>query len=361
MFVPSDLSRADGTTVRARTVLSCLDRYFRISLVGMGSTTFGEPEWLVVKVPARETELFRQLLQLPFWLVAVARILMRHKFDIVYVCNDWFGLVVYLTVQKAFKQKVIFEIHGILSEESKTWRKPTFLVWVLHCWEAIVLRQCDLILALSGHIFEFCKRYARRLELVPVFLDTNVYRRNEGIRAALRERHGWQGKRVVGIIGPFDDKWNECALQFLEDNMKEFDERIVFAVVGKCERKNNVERCLYAGFVEDLPGFLSSLDTVLVARRLSTSGPLNKIIQSMSCSLPVFTTPQGMVGMDYAKHGRDIIVAKESEMARTVNSLIFNEGLMRTIGQNARQTVEKHYSCGANAARLVHILESFPP
>lgn len=238
--------------------------------------------------------------------------------------------------------------------------KPTLLIWLLHCWEAFALKHCDLVLALSGHIFEFYRRYARRLELLPLFVDTNVYRRNESSRADIRERYNWQGKRVVGVIGPFDNKWNDCALQFLEENIQEFDKRIIFAVIGRCERKKSIERCFYAGFVEDLPGFLSCLDSVLVARRLWTSGPLNKIVQSMSCCLPVFTTPQGMVGMDYVEHGRDIIVAKESEMAETVNSLIFNERVMRAIGQNARQTVEKHYSYESNAARLLHLLEAFP-
>jgi glycosyltransferase involved in cell wall biosynthesis len=326
------------------------------------STTFGKPEALTVKVPERETELFQQLIRLPFWLVGVARILIRRKFEIVYVCNDWFGLVVYLIFQKVFKQKVIFEIHGILSEESKAWGKPNFVVWVLQRWESIVLRQCDVIVALSRHIFEYCKRYTRKIEFIPVFVDTNVFRRNEGTRATLRERHGWQHKCVVGLIGPFDNYvWNEVALQFLEENMEEFDERIVFAVIGKCECKMNVDRCFYAGFVEDLPGFLSCLDAVLVPRRLPTSGPLNKIIESMSCSLPVFTTPEGVIGMDYVENGRDIIVIKESGMAHTANSLIFDERGMETIGNNARQTVEKHYSYGANAAKLVRILESCQP
>jgi glycosyltransferase involved in cell wall biosynthesis len=324
--------------------------------VGMGSTASREHDQLIVKVPGRKVESFRQLLQTPFWLLAIARILVERKFDIVYASNDWYGVGVFLMAQKVFKQKVILEVHGIPSEESKNWGKPTLLVSFLHFWEAVALRQCDSVIALSGHIFEFCRRYARRLEFVPVFVDTNVYRRNESARAALRKRYGWEDKRVVGLIGPFDIKWNEFALQFLEENIEDFHERIVFAIIGKSERKTNMKRCFYAGFVHNLPEFLSCLDAVLVARRLSTSGPLNKIVQSMSCSLPVFTTPEGMVGMDYAEHGRDIIVAKETEMVRTLNSLITDESLMTRIGRNARETVKKHYGHEANGAKLVRVV-----
>jgi glycosyltransferase involved in cell wall biosynthesis len=367
IFVASRLSRADGTSFRARAVLSCLDGYFRIYFVGIGvsSTIYSDPEWLLVNVPERETQLFQTLLRLPFWLVGVGRILIRHKFDMVYVCNDWYGLLVYVIFQKMFKRKVIFEVHGILSDESKArWGKQSFVAWFPRCWETIMLRGCDLVIALSWNISRFYERYAQRVELVTVFVDTNVFRRNEDSRVILRERHGWQGKRVVGLIGPFEEKTffvNESTLQFLEENIEKFDERIVFAIIGECERKKNAGRWFYAGFVEGLPDFLSCLDAVLVPRRVSTSGPLNKIIQSMSCSLPVFATPEAMLGMDYAEHGRDIIVANESEMARTVNTLIFDDDLMRTIGEKARETVEKHYSYGVNAARLVRILESFRP
>jgi len=294
----------------------------------------------------------------PFWLLGITRILLRHKFDVVYSCNDWLGLPIYLTMQ-VFNRRVVYEAHGILSEETKAWGKPSLLVWVLRCWEAIMLRRCDLVIALSGRIVKFYQRYARQIELVPVFVDTNVYRRNESAGQEIRERFGWRGKRVVGLIGPFDyNRWNDSALEYLEQNLDKFDERIVFAIIGKCKSKK-LGRCVYTGFVDDLPEMLSSLDAVLVARRLATSGPLNKIVESMSCSLPVFTTPEGVVGMDYAKNGKDLIVATESKMTATLNSLIFNDDLMRTIGQKARQTVETNYSYEANAGRLTRILESF--
>lgn len=310
-----------------------------------------------MKVPERQKVLFRRLLQTPFWLLGVARVLINHKFDVVYVCNDWYGLGVYLIVQKVFKRKVIFEMHGIFSEQSKTWGNPTFLVLLLRCWEAFVLRQCDMVVAVSKRTFDFSKAYARRIETVPVFVDTRTFRRDEAVRAALRKKHGWQSKRVVGVIGPFDTKWNEDELRFLDNHMGEFDERIVFAIIGKCEHRKNWSRCFDAHSVklQQDPEFLSCLDAVLVVRKLSTSGPLTKIIESMSSSLPVFTTPKN--GMDYVEHGKDIIIANESEMVQTLNSLIFDDDLMRRIGHNARLTVEKHYSYEANAPRLVHILQ----
>jgi glycosyltransferase involved in cell wall biosynthesis len=257
-----------------------------------------------------------------------------------------------------YKYKIVLEIHGIPSEQSKSWGKPAIVVKMLHFWEALVTRRCDLVLALSPHILQFIRTYARRLELLPVFIDTNTYKRNDVTRATLRENRSWKDLHLVGLIGPFDYKWNEAALEFLEENLDKFDKRILFVVIGNCEGRKNLDRCYYAGFVEDLPGLLSCLDAVLVARRLSTSGPLNKILQSMSCSLPVFTTPQGIVGIEHAKNGTNIIVVEERDMPRTINSLLFNEELVKFIGANARDIVLKYYSHEACASRLVSLIKS---
>jgi hypothetical protein len=62
--------------------------------------------------------------------------------------------------------------------------------------------------------------------------------------------------------------------------------------------------------------------------------------------------------MDYAKAGKDIVVAKQIDMVRTVNSLIFNESLMTTIGRAARSTVQRYYSLDVNRERLFEITSS---
>jgi glycosyltransferase involved in cell wall biosynthesis len=168
----------------------------------------------------------------------------------------------------------------------------------------------------------------------------------------------FRGKKLVGVIGPFDIKWNESSLDFLEKNINQFDPRITFAIIGRCKRKKMIARTFYTGYLTDFNTFLSHLDAVLVTSTLSTSGPLNKIIEPMACSLPVFTTPEGFVGMDYAKAGKDIVVAKQIDMVRTVNSLIFNESLMTTIGRAARSTVQRYYSLDVNRERLFEITSS---
>lgn len=97
---------------------------------------------------------------------------------------------------------------------------------------------------------------------------------------------------------------------------------------------------------------------MLIAEGIATFGPLNKIIEAMSCSVPVFTTPKGAVGLYGVEPNKHILVFEEAELVDKVNDLVFHGERMREIGRNARSVVEEYYSKKVNEEKLVNILES---
>jgi glycosyltransferase involved in cell wall biosynthesis len=99
------------------------------------------------------------------------------------------------------------------------------------------------------------------------------------------------------------------------------------------------------------------LDAVLVASTFPSSGPLNKILEPMACSLPVFTTPVGAVGLDHITSGEDIFISEESELVTKVNESLFDSDLMERVGKNARRTIEKHYGVEVNKGKLITAIE----
>jgi glycosyltransferase involved in cell wall biosynthesis len=78
----------------------------------------------------------------------------------------------------------------------------------------------------------------------------------------------------------------------------------------------------------------------------------------MSCSLAVFTTPGGVVGLDYAENERNVLVFDEGQLVEKVNTLVFDDDSIRRIGENARKIVEKYYSQAVNARKLVGIVQT---
>lgn len=91
---------------------------------------------------------------------------------------------------------------------------------------------------------------------------------------------------------------------------------------------------------------------------IAGTGPCNKILEPMSCSLPVFTTPQGMIGLYNIEHEKSIFVFQDSELPERVNELIFDHQQMKRVGDEARRVVEEYHSRRVNEHKIVQVVEN---
>jgi len=279
---------------------------------------------------------------------------LKNRFDAIYCSQDWGGFLGIYLASRIRRYKVIYEAHGILSEEAKEQGCCKIGVKLRHSWERFVVGHSDHIVALSPNILEFYRSYNSEIDLIPVFVDDALFI-HSGHRGS--ETHS----KSLGLIGPFDDVRQKSTLRFLYGNIGNFDDRLSFVVVGRCNERIEDKRIQYTGYLESVKDYvaqLSRLDAVLVPEGVATSGPLNKIIEPMSCSLPIFTTPKGIVGLYWVESGKDILVFDEDILVDKVNELIFDDELMREVGKNARKAVEEHYSERVNEERLIRIVES---
>ncbi|HEY5141401.1 MAG TPA: glycosyltransferase [Methylococcales bacterium] len=94
-----------------------------------------------------------------------------------------------------------------------------------------------------------------------------------------------------------------------------------------------------------------------IPSKFSSFGALTKVLEPMACSVPVFTTPAGLVSFDHVTLGEDIFICDESELVAKVNESLFDVDLMELVGKNARCTVETHYSTAANSEKFIKVIE----
>lgn len=343
---------SDGTTIRAIRILRILKNHYNLSLITRANEMQELKGLEDVKVIIAKPD------KTKMWNLKLIPIMIKNKFDIVYCSNDWFGFLTYYLLSKIYKYKIIFEAHSILSEESKEKSHSKIRVMLNQIFERFIIKHADYVIALSENTLKFYINYTKNIELIPVFIDMNLFKVTNEIKAEKRKRI----KKIIGLIGPFDSTFNTYFLDFLYTNIKLFDEKIEFLIIGRCNNKIKNEKITYTGYLDSLNDYvevLSSLDAVLIPSKIATYGPLNKIIEPMSCSLPVFTTPKGVVGLYYVEHGKDILVFEDNIIIDKINELIFDEESMGTIGENARATVEKYYSKQVNEQRLIQIIENF--
>jgi glycosyltransferase involved in cell wall biosynthesis len=110
---------------------------------------------------------------------------------------------------------------------------------------------------------------------------------------------------------------------------------------------NGVE---HVGFVEDLANFFQS-SGVLVAPIMTGSGVRVKLLEAMSYGVPIITTEIGAIGIP---HNNGLIIVKSSEeFISKIQQLITSEELRQTIGQQAKEFIQQHYSFSAVLTKII--------
>jgi len=289
------------------------------------------------------------------WNLKLIYFLLKNSYDIVYCSNDYLGFTTIYVISKIRKYKLAYEAHGIMAAEFKEQHYPKILVDICESLEKFICRHADYVVALAPNIFQYFHTHSSKpdnVELLHIFVDDSLF-------VPAEKDNGVSNLRLIGMIGPFDSPRKSKNLHFLYDNLDRFDGRIHFVIIGHCGERISSQRIEYTGYLDSMAQYaicLSRLNAVLIPETIATTGPLNKIIQPMSCAIPVFTTPKGMLGLSQIEIGRDIFVFEADKLVEKVNELIFNTEILMAVGKNARKVVEQYYSKKANTEKLGKIV-----
>ncbi len=245
--------------------------------------------------------------------------------------------------------KLVYEAHALAHKEARqTSAVSSFLSLIAESLTGIL---ADEVISLSEGTSDFYYRLGKNIHFFPVFVDTKLFR--------VREKERQAATKTVGVVGSFFMRGNLHALEFLQEHYSEFDERIKFIVVGESPLVLSLERVTQIGFVkgeERYAELVSSFDALLVPIDHATYGPKNKIIEAMASGVPVITTSGGIIGLDYAAPGHNLLVFEEKDIPKKVNIFLFEKDLLESVARNARLTIENHYSEGAVGESLTRIL-----
>lgn len=353
VLVPTGLKKTDGNSVRARRVISILAKHFRT--VVLAGRTDGETNKRYAGVPVYsffhfDTSSMLNPLKLIWVNIRFLKMLFQSRAEIVYAQGLYFLPALYLA-SRLVGIRFIFEAHALAHKERAGASKiSAFLLLII---ELLLGKSSSAVVALSGETRRFFARINKSTIFVPVFIDTKIFAKNQ---------HGARGGKKVGLVGPFKGLFNQGQIEFVLDNLEKFDKKIKFVLVGQVDRHIDSERIWKTGYLPtetDYAKALSELDALVVPVKVGTFGPKNKMIEAMACGVPVFTTPAGVIGLDYAKPDENIFIFKEEQLVDSINSLLFQEDSLGRISSNARTMVEKHYSverCSEGLVRAIKLV-----
>lgn len=351
LLVPSNLKQVDGNTVRARGILRIVGgRYRSVVLTGRGEgdAARGSEEGLpTVRFFTLEKDSFVNPLKLMIINLRLVQVLLRGRFDLVYAQGLLLVPGLFVGTRLA-GSKLMFEAHSLAYRERAQVSKLQPLL--LYPLEAFAGRVSAAVVALSGETVRFYRKMNGRVHYVPVFVDSRLFRPTE-------RPHNGDGRKV-GLVGPFEGIFNGGQVDFLLQNLQDFNHRIQFVLLGRMKEQPTAENVLVRGFLPDdkYALELASLDALLVPVRVGTFGPKNKVLEAMSSGVPVFSTPEGILGLDYADPGENMFVAPLGRMVQAVNSTLFETERIQEVGAKARKTVEEHYSLDKCAEEILEAI-----
>lgn len=340
-----------GMGTRAKAIFEILKKEHDATLIAR--TNKRQMSENIISVTPAKTKL---------WPLKLIPILLKNKFDYIYCVGDWISFIVYYIFSNVRKYKIIYEATGFTAEQIRVRKKAGMPGWetklplkFYQIMEKLVIKYSDYIIIEAEYTLDFFKKYNEKISIIPLFIDEDIFKKQEVLSDYKVER----GIKTIGLIGPIDTPINKAYLDFLHANYDRFSDKINFKLIGTCDNKIENERITYTGYLESTQDYveqLCSFNAAVIVPKPLNFGPYTKIVECMACSVPVFTTPTGIRGLDYIKPGRDIFVFEEEELVDKVNELIFDDELMDKIGKYARIVVEKYYSKRANERKLTDIL-----
>ncbi len=351
----------EGDFLRALAHYQGLQSESETSLICM-SLARASKDYVVAKKVLPGGSLNRMLLWLPqLFMACVGR-----TFDVILCSGDYYGFFICYVLSKVKGQTIVYDAGGVnwTNLESIS-QRDTLKALTARTIEKLIGMHADAVLTATRQTERFYSQLNSRTFLIPNSL------RFEDFVASTEKRKYWRdfygispNENLVGCIGPFGlyngkpHNMNWPNLKFIQDNLDKISESTHLMAVGACPQdlRKWSNRIIYSGYVQDYVGHLSALDAVIQPAIIPTSGTFFKMLTSMALSLPIFTTPNGIVGLDMVADGENLLVFPLGKLLEGLAEAFSDKERLVRIGKKAREYVEKHHNETINRKILLAAL-----
>ena len=348
--------RSDGTIARVKKVISVLEEHYDVHTITMANRSEIPPSLDKLKIHVVSPSPPRTFAKVFIWLPKIASYLAGTKFDVIICENDWHGFLAHYLMSRIRGHRILFDAHGMISRDSASSGDELLARWLNRRLERFCISNSDYVIVVSEEILEAYAKYNRRIECIPVFQKCP-----EIVAGRIHDKGSQERERKIGVIGPFDSKRNRQALEYVQRSIDDFSSSIRFVVIGDCGERIDHPRISYTGYIESDQKYLetvSSLDAVLVLEKISTSGPLTKILEPMSRGIPVYTTPLGTIGLRHLESGKNIMISDEGGLADLINRTIFDDDQIERLRRESYSYVKEFYGYENASKKMGTILKT---
>lgn len=218
----------------------------------------------------------------------------------------------------------------------------------------------DLIICGNDFLAEYFSRWNTNVVIIPTGVDTSRFSPMEnGDEKSI-------GKSVVGWIGTSGNfKYLYQIRSALEKVIRQHDEVVLRVVADRAPRfkgilEDRLEFIKWSPFVEAQSIQSMTIGLMPLADGFWERGKCAyKMLQYMSCGIPVVASPVGMNAQVLSLGNVGFPAKEENDWVESLSILLMNKSLRDRMGEIGRSVVEKNFSLGVVSELVAKSLSPF--
>jgi glycosyltransferase involved in cell wall biosynthesis len=339
-----------------------------------GERRHGASPWaaLAKRVP----QILFELMEIDYTAIALPRLLGRcrsgEKPELIYERYALFNAAGALAGELS-GVPVVLEVNETAEVDRTRHGKSLKLKWLARWFERKIFRMARAIIVVSSYLKEELVRQgvpAEKILVIPNAVDPERFDPAKAHGAAIRERHGLQGRLVVGFTGGFL-KWHgvdflirACAgLMQIFPNLRLLlvgDGPRREAAQAQAEALGIADRVIFTGSVPhaEIPSYLAAMDVGVMPASNAHGSPM-KVFEYMAMGLPV-VAPRYQPLQEAVEDGHTGLLFEPDDveaLSRALFSLLISELRRRSMGAAGRLKVLQKHLWLHNARAVVDYLK----
>lgn len=236
-----------------------------------------------------------------------------------------------------YQHKARFPMNWVYKREAK-------LVKKLEIEAATLSKECYLIASAEVELFNKEVTKQGKITILPNGINSSIFKPNIDSRKPEQATLLFTGvmdykPNIDAILWFIANCWSQVKTQY--PNAK-----LVIAGMNPSatiQKLGSSDDIVVTGFVDDIMPYFQSA-SIFIAPFQIARGVQNKVLQAMSCELPVVATSKGIEGIIHCA-GEDVLLADTAEQfTKHCLDLLESVQLRESIGKVARQTILANYA-----------------
>lgn len=296
------------------------------------------------------------------------KIIRYNKIDLIFCEHNRFAFLGVI-LGKFFKIPCIWDSHGNIKVFNKELNKPPIVGLINYILEIFLIKLVDKIITVSEfdkNLYISMGSKTNKIFVVPVFgacpgyLNSSLASRKKLLRAKLGMD---SNKKILMFSGRLSYRPNKIALQYIEKVLiykinKYRDDCIIYIIGGSDLPRQSNDSIIYTGFVYNIFEYILASDIFIVPQIIGP-GVWTKIIDAMSCGVPIVTTEKATCGIPELRNEYNVIINRTLDgFDDKILNLLNNPTKMEELGKNAMRTIELYYNEKLISDKLFKIIES---